>query len=49
MPVAVCPHCGNEQELSEFMLSVGEAFGLVGVLCDECPERIPAENIENEA
>jgi hypothetical protein len=48
MANATCPDCGNEQDVSDFQLEVGKAFGLVGIMCDECHETIPAENIEED-
>lgn len=41
-----CPDCGNLQGISEFQLEVGRGFGLVGVMCDDCHETIPADVIE---
>lgn len=46
MPSVQCSNCEHEHEISEFMVKVGQAFGLVGVSCEECTELIPAEDIE---
>lgn len=42
-----CRHCGADVEIDTFSVEVGRGFGLVGISCSNCPEMIPAEDIND--